>query len=815
MKNIKQTLFVLFIISYSFIFSQDNTANAIINPLQENLLYREKVFLHINKSVYFTNETIWLTAYVTEDAENKPSVYTSNLYLNLIDFEGNLVEQKTIFIQNGVGFGDFLLGNDLTSGKYIVQGFTNYMRNFGNENVFTQEIEIINSSVDKIKNQEQYTNSYDIQLFPESGYLLENTENTLGVKALINGKGFPFSGEIVNSKGVIVSNFTGNELGMGKCVFNYVENETYSAIVNINNIVQKIEIPKANKTGVIFSVDNSNEEELILTLKTNKQTLPSLQNSNLALLFYRTNYISLAVTLSLINNEETTQELIFDKSKMLNGVNVVTLFKDNQPIAERKFFVDKQNEKTAILIDQLKTENDSITFKIKSLNSKLEPISSQLSISVLPKNSKNFYENQTIKSAFLLTPYVKGKIENPFYYFENSSHKKKESLDLLLLNQGWSAYSLDEKIKEINPEEHYKFESGFTINGIVKSYPKGYNIGILSKKGNLITSSEINKNDEFSLENVFAYKADLVKITLIKNKSPLVKPYRISYIKDTIKIKNYNFITERQHQNPIIKTTTSVSIEESNVTNFNNYPNVEILKQVVLKTVKLKRERTFYDDEMDLASKHKIIAAGFYDNHKVTERMGTTYLNVLHYFQQLGMVNGNCPNNCILRLRNTRKSFIAPIAKPTVYLNDVRIDEDTHIEVFSATSMEDVDEILINRSGAGGGIDGSGGIVKIYLKKADHKYFKYGKTLYEDLILLTGFDRSSNYYKPQYNIYSEDAYNWSEIDWKNNLQTNENGEVFIKIPTNGFSNEYQFIINGFSENGLLFYTNYKTDEDSF
>lgn len=815
MKNIKQTLFVLFIISYSFIFSQDNTANAIINPLQENLLYREKVFLHINKSVYFTNETIWLTAYVTEDAENKPSVYTSNLYLNLIDFEGNLVEQKTIFIQNGVGFGDFLLGNDLTSGKYIVQGFTNYMRNFGNENVFTQEIEIINSSVDKIKNQEQYTNSYDIQLFPESGYLLENTENTLGVKALINGKGFPFSGEIVNSKGVIVSNFTGNELGMGKCVFNYVENETYSAIVNINNIVQKIEIPKANKTGVIFSVDNSNEEELILTLKTNKQTLPSLQNSNLALLFYRTNYISLAVTLSLINNEETTQELIFDKSKMLNGVNVVTLFKDNQPIAERKFFVDKQNEKTAILIDQLKTENDSITFKIKSLNSKLEPISSQLSISVLPKNSKNFYENQTIKSAFLLTPYVKGKIENPFYYFENSSHKKKESLDLLLLNQGWSAYSLDEKIKEINPEEHYKFESGFTINGIVKSYPKGYNIGILSKKGNLITSSEINKNDEFSLENVFAYKADLVKITLIKNKSPLVKPYRISYIKDTIKIKNYNFITERQHQNPIIKTTTSVSIEESNVTNFTNYPNVEILKQVVLKTVKLKRERTFYDDEMDLASKHKIIAAGFYDNHKVTERMGTTYLNVLHYFQQLGMVNGNCPNNCILRLRNTRKSFIAPIAKPTVYLNDVRIDEDTHIEVFSATSMEDVDEILINRSGAGGGIDGSGGIVKIYLKKADHKYYKYGKTLYEDLILLTGFDRSSNYYKPQYNIYSEDAYNWSEIDWKNNLQTNEKGEVFIKIPTNGFSNEFQFIINGFSEDGLLFNTVYKTGSINF
>ena len=39
----------------------------------------------------------------------------------------------------------------------------------------------------------------------------------------------------------------------------------------------------------------------------------------------------------------------------------------------------------------------------------------------------------------------------------------------------------------------------------------------------------------------------------------------------------------------------------------------------------------------------------------------------------------------------------------------------------------------------------------------------------------------------------------------------ENGEVFIKIPTNEFSNEYLFIINGFSENGLLFNINSNLD----
>ncbi|WP_299527221.1 hypothetical protein [uncultured Lutibacter sp.] len=809
----KQSLLLLFIICSSSIFAQANIENPIIKPLQENIVYREKVFLHLNKSIYFTNETIWVTAYVAEDAENKPSVYTSNLSLNLIDSEGNLVEQKTIFIKKGVGFGDFLLNKNLLSGKYYLQGFTNYMLNFGNENVFTQEIEIINSSLEKNENQEEYVNSYDIQLFPESGYLLENTENVIGIKALINGKGFPFSGKITNSKGEVENNFIGNELGMGKCVFNYNENETYTAIVNINNTTQNINIPKANKTGVIFSVDNSHEKELIVTLKTNEQTLPSLQNSDLALLFYRNNYISQAVTLSLINNEETIQELVFDKSKMLNGVNIITLFKNNQPIAERKIFVNKQQEQTAILINKLKTENDSITYKVKTLNSKLEPILSQLSISVLPKNSKNFQENQTIKSAFLLTPYVKGEIEDPSFYFKNNNKKQKEFLDLLLLNQGWSTYSLEEKIKEINPPENYKFESGFTVNGKIKWYPKGYNMGIMSKKGGLIASSEINENNQFSFENVFGYKNDSIKIALIKNKSPLVKPLKVSFIADTTTINKFSFIPNSTNHNPIIKAEITVLNEENNVSSFNNYPDVEVLNQVVLKTVKSKRKRTFYDDEMDIANKRNTIASGFYENKKVTESMEDTYLHLLHYFQQIGMVEGNCPSNCILRLRKTRKSFLAPIAKPIVYINGVRIDEDTHIEVLEATLMGEVDEILINRSGAGGGLDASGGIVKIFLKKANHKYYKYGKTLYKDLILLTGFDRANDYYKPQYNIYTEDAYNWSEIDWKNNLQTNEKGEVFIKIPTNEFSNEFQFIINGFSEDGLLFNTIYKTGDE--
>lgn len=808
------SLSLIFIVFFTSIFAQENVLEKLIKPLQENTLYREKVFLHTNKSIYFSNETIWITAYVAEDAENKPSVYSSNLYLNLINSEGNVIEQKNIFVQNGVGFGDFSLNQNLTSGSYFIQGFTNYMQNFGAENMFIQEIEFINSTQTIEKKIENFTNSYDIQLFPESGYLLKGTENSIGIKALINGKGYPFSGSILNSKGTVVNTFSGNNFGLGKCTFNYIENETYSAVIHINKTTQIIDLPKAKTTGIIFSLDNSNEKLLILTIKTNLQTLPNLEDYNLTLLFYRNNYISEAATLSLISNDETTQDLIFDKSKLLHGVNTVTLFKNNEPIAERKFYVDKSSQQTAVLIDKIKTENDSISYKIKTLNANLSPISAQLSLSVLPKESLNYNENQTIKSAFLLTPYIKGNIENPYFYFKNSNPKEKEFLDLLLINQGWITYTLEDKIKEINPSEKYKFESGFDIRGKILKAPDNYELGLLSKNEGLAALSKID-NNEFVFKNVFTFKNDVIKIALVKNDFPLIKPKNISLKIDSIQNKNYHFITNNYYKQPIIKATEKVESTEFRVTNFNNYPNVEVLKQIMLKTVHSKKGNTIYDEETNLAIKHKILAPSFYEGKKVTEQMEITYLNVLHYFQTLGIVKGLCPFSCFIELRNTKLSFLGK-KEPKIYIDDVPYQSEESIDLFESISMLDVDEILINKTGFGGGIDASGGIIRIYRKKGDHKYFDNGKIkLYEELLNKTGFDRANNYYKPQYNIYTEEAFNWSEIDWKNNIKTNEDGEYIIKIPTNEFLNEFKFIINGFSENGLLFYNNTKTTQRGF
>lgn len=54
-----------------------------------------------------------------------------------------------------------------------------------------------------------------------------------------------------------------------------------------------------------------------------------------------------------------------------------------------------------------------------------------------------------------------------------------------------------------------------------------------------------------------------------------------------------------------------------------------------------------------------------------------------------------------------------------------------------------------------------------------------------------------------------------EIDWKSSIKTDKNGEVVIKVPTNDFSDEYQLIINGISENGLLLHDVYMENSNEF
>lgn len=818
MKQLKLCFLIFTVFNSSFFCAQNSFKETVIDPIQKDALFREKVFIHTNKTTYFNNENIWFKAYVGIDASNSPSIYTTNLVVNLINDQGSIIESKTLFIQGGIGYGDFFIDTKLKAGKYYIQAFTNFMKNFDKENAYIQQIKVINASIsNELPQIKDSSNIYDIQTFPESGYLLENTDNTLSIKALINGKGQTYSGKIINSKGEEISSFKGNDLGFSKADFFYDTNETYKAILKFNTVEKEIDLPKANKTGIIFSVDNTSDTKLKLRLKTNTKTLTTLKKDTLALLVYRNNFISEAVTIALNNNFKTTQDLFLEKSKMLYGINTVTLFKNNVPIAERKFFIENPNDQTALLITKLNSTNDSISYKIKALDSNYNSLIADLSVAVVSKNSKIYNEQQNIKTAFLLSPYIKGAIENPAFYFSASNMDRKAYLDLLLLSQGWTSYTLTDKIKNINPKEVYEFESGFTINGTIKKHPKDYDIGILSKQNRLAAYSKIDEASTFLFENVFAYKNDSVKIALIKKNKPLIKPDQVSFKINKPLKENYKHLINPQTNYTANKATQS----KNDYDNSNYFGNeVEQLDAVILDNVKARKTESNFEKELNLAHEHNLLAPSFYQNKKVTEQMESSYQTLMAYLVHTGCtIKTDDLGNNFLVLREVPTTFYGEngtqgFNAANIYINDVAIPK-FDIQMLTDLQMYEVDEILINKLGAGEGLTGAGGVIKIYLKKGDHQYYdEPAKDLYQNLLLLTGYDRADNYYQPLFNL-TKTTLDWMEINWENSVKTDINGEAIIKVPTNKFSNEFKFIINGVSDNGLLLHDIYTENSDEF
>jgi len=103
----------------------------------------EKVYLHLDKSHYAAGDDVWFSVYLTAGSPDFPSPLSKTVYVDLLDNNGNLVEQRTIKIQEGHGYGDFKLPYFFPEGLYHIKAYSSWSRGFGEEQVFSQEIEVL------------------------------------------------------------------------------------------------------------------------------------------------------------------------------------------------------------------------------------------------------------------------------------------------------------------------------------------------------------------------------------------------------------------------------------------------------------------------------------------------------------------------------------------------------------------------------------------------------------------------------------------------------------------------------------------------
>lgn len=144
------------------LFSQTKQENEVYRFVEQNPYLKkdgqELFFLHTNKTLYFSGEKVWFSAYILDAQKEIPAVKTKNLHINLYDTNFKLIAQKLYYVNNGKATGQFALSGKLSSGKYYLQLDTNWNRNFGKGT--PTEIEIVNLEQDLEEGSEMNSSIY-------------------------------------------------------------------------------------------------------------------------------------------------------------------------------------------------------------------------------------------------------------------------------------------------------------------------------------------------------------------------------------------------------------------------------------------------------------------------------------------------------------------------------------------------------------------------------------------------------------------------------------------------------------------------------
>lgn len=558
-----------------------------------------------------------MKAYVINQKNQKLSDFTRNLYCLIYNEKGELKSKKLLYVEDGIAYGNFKIDSTFVDDNYFLKTATNWMKNFKEDYSFTQKINIAHSKKSEKISKTTIQNTLDIQILPEGGNALQNLRNNYGVIVKNeNNIGIEIKkGEVFDKNNKLISNFSTNQFGLGKLSFYYEKGKAYYAKFTLKNGDSRIKsIPTAEPIGVSLNVESNGTPFFRFTVATNKNSQKLLLNKSFKLLIHNTNQI-LERKINFIGSDNE-YNIIISKNKIEDGVNIATLFDENNtPISERIFFNYDKTKLEDFKITQSNVDNDSINISLSRKNKSSDI--AFFSASILPASTKAYNPSNTIISQFLLKPYVKGDIQNPSYYFSNTNRSKLKDLDLLLLTQGWSKYKW-ENIFNTNVSYPYQNENGISIRGTLNIEKKKnpLKIYLLSPSSSLLDFKEI-KGNSFTFDNLFIAENSNLAFVAFEDKK----------IQKTRGYINSNTFSTNPFKISESYIDISKELEKTNPTNFYDFDRIT-LDEIFVKT---KLTKTKYNPIFNKVTGKSIVID---ENYKGTQ-------NVIFLMSQLGFLANN------------------------------------------------------------------------------------------------------------------------------------------------------------------------------
>ena len=104
----------------------------------------ETIFVHSNATTFVSGETLLYKLYCLNPANYKPSNISKIAYVELLDGKKISIIKHKLFLDNGLGQGDYFVPTSLKTGNYKLIAYTSWMLNKTEATFFEMDILIIN-----------------------------------------------------------------------------------------------------------------------------------------------------------------------------------------------------------------------------------------------------------------------------------------------------------------------------------------------------------------------------------------------------------------------------------------------------------------------------------------------------------------------------------------------------------------------------------------------------------------------------------------------------------------------------------------------
>ena len=464
------------------------------NIHQFNSLFpQEKVYIQFDNTSYYTGETIWFKAFVT-NASTLGRAQSKILYVDLLSPTGVLLKQEKLKIVAGQADGSFVLMDgstaqarekrgvvDYPSGFYEVRAYTSYMLNFSNEILFSRVLAVYDqpkeegnfyesSPVITIKRTEtsdfrpksEKLRNINASFYPEGGHLIIGKPCRVAFKVIDDtGFGVEATGK-VEGKDITFSTVHN---GMG--YFTITPQEKRNSVeITVGETSRSFNLPQAEPLGFAMTVDPLDSDSI--TVKVDGAEGMSGITLGVALTCRGE-----LMDFGTLESGATPSERIIPLHGVPEGVCRIYLFDKNGILySSRSFYHRSKVIKAPVLEMSADKETyqpfEKITLNF-SLNDKGNPFRDRFCLSVRDSRTQNNVYTDDLRTSMLLSSDLKGFIEHPAWYFDSDAPERDQALDLLCLVQGWERYDWDIMTGQKDFSERYRMEESLTLNGWILS----------------------------------------------------------------------------------------------------------------------------------------------------------------------------------------------------------------------------------------------------------------------------------------------------------------------------------------------------------